>query len=239
MPTEPRKRTHQQKAPPTQAEIINKLVVWLQEEIPYALRPMQESAFKREASRLLSESEPADARTKTARRKSHPPKWVIEMVDILNRVEKVFLDTLTVDIVDRIAKAPLDTFVIDDRDMVAYRKLMRWWNFLRGFGVPKPHIDLPTLATRLYYCAFVSLARSQSANADEFIRAAITVIAVDHWPEIVRSEGWRFRIRHCQAPRCSQWFLDRSPTWYTTPKQFCSPRCRVAAHRATLADVTA
>lgn len=223
MPQTPRKQTHQQEAPPTQTEIINKLVVWLQEEIPYALRPMQESAFKQEASRLLSESEPADARTKTARRKSHPPKWAIEMVGIFNHV----------------AKAPLDTFVIDDRDMVAYRRLMRWWNFLQGFGVPKPHIDLPTLATRLFCCGVVSLKCSQPASADEFIRAAITVIAVDHWSEIVRSEGWRFRIRHCQVPRCSQWFLDRSPTWYTTPKQFCSLRCRVAAHRATLADVTA
>lgn len=216
MPQRPRKRTHQQKVPLTPTEIINKLVVWLQDEIPYALRPVQESAFKQHASRLLSESKPAETRTKTARRRVHPPQWATEMVGIFNHVQKV----------------NFDTFVIDDRNMVAYRELMKWWNLLQWHGVSKPQIDRTTLATRLFCCAFVSFARSQSTNAREFCRAALTVIAVDHLSEMAQSEGWRFRFQCCDDPRCGQWFLDRSPQWLTAPARFCSDRHRARTFKA-------
>lgn len=201
------------------AEKVNEFVTSLQTILSLALNPYQVRKIKEQCFKSLSA--PDAVPTKTARQSGRPPKWATEMVDIFNRV----------------VKDPLDSFVIDGMDMVTY---MEWWRCLppeRLFDAPKRRaqadgITMSSLAMRLFCCWAVSLARSQSANADEFFRAALTVIAVDHLPEMVRSEGWRFRFRCCEDPRCRQCFLDRSPRWQTVPARFCCDQHRARTFKA-------
>lgn len=201
------------------AEEANEFFACVEKILSTQLSQQQVREIKQQCSKLLAKR--AGVPTKTGRRKGQPPKWATGMVDMLNRVEM----------------APLDTFVIDGMDMVSY---MEWWRCLpperlldaQNRRAQADGIDLSTLATRLFCCGAVSLKRSQPASADEFICAAITVIAVDHLSEMVQSEGWRFRFRRCGDSRCGQWFLDRSPRWRTDPARFCCDQHRARTFKA-------